>query len=52
MKVECPYCNASDYEIFDEIGGDGQDIEELCTCFECDKIFRIVYSPVSIEKDA
>lgn len=43
MSVKCPYCGESEYETFDTIGGDGEDYIELCTCFECDHTFEIVY---------
>lgn len=51
MKVKCPYCGRTDYDIFDIIGGNGEAIVELCTCFECDQTFFMEYELVSIEKE-
>lgn len=50
--IKCPYCGNDDFEIFDTIGGiDGEDMIQLCTCFECDKNFSIVYKFSHIEED-
>ena len=51
MKIKCPYCGSEEYETFDTTGGDGQAISELCSCFECDKTFRVIYAPDCIEKE-
>lgn len=51
MKVKCPYCGGSDYEIFDTVGGDGEAIIELCTCFDCDQTFFMEYELVRVEKE-
>lgn len=51
MSIKCPYCGKEDdYEIFDTIGGNGEDYIELCTCFECDKTFGIRYCCIEIMK--
>ena len=50
MSVKCPYCGESEYEIFDTIGGDGDEYFELCTCFECDHTFEIVYNFMGTHK--
>lgn len=52
MKIKCPYCGSTEYETFDTTGGDGQAISELCSCFECDKTFRVIYAPDCIEKES
>ena len=52
MKIKCPYCGSTEYETFDTVGGNGQAISELCACFECDKIFRVIYAPDCIEKES
>lgn len=52
MKVKCPYCGSDDYEIFDTVGGvDGENILELCTCFDCDQTFFMEYELVRIEEE-
>jgi transposase-like protein len=52
MKIKCPYCGSEDFENFDTVGGyDGEDMLQLCTCFDCDKNFRVVYKCVEVEKD-
>ena len=52
MEIKCPYCGSTEYETFDTTGGDGQAISELCSCFECDKTFRVIYAPDCIEKES
>ena len=52
MEIKCPYCGSEEYETFDTTGGDGQAISELCSCFECDKTFRVIYAPDCIEKES
>ena len=52
MEIKCPYCGSTEYEIFDDTGGAGQDISELCACFDCDKTFRVIYTPKCIEKES
>ena len=52
MKVKCPCCGSTEYETFGITGGDGQTISELCTCFECGEIFRVIYAPDCIEKES
>lgn len=51
MKIKCPYCGGSDYETFDTIGGDGENIIEFCTCFDCDHTFFVEYELMRIEKE-
>jgi DNA-directed RNA polymerase subunit RPC12/RpoP len=52
MRIECPYCGSNDYECFDTCGGYGEDIQELYSCFNCDKQFSITYTVGCIEKES
>lgn len=52
MEIKCPCCGSTEYETFGITGGDGQAISELCTCFECGEIFRVIYAPDCIEKES
>ena len=51
MQIKCPRCGSVEYECYDEIGGDGQDILELCVCMECDCDFHVHYRCYDIEED-
>ena len=50
MEIKCPFCGSTDFEVFDTIGGCGDNLEELCACFDCDETFRIVYKFDCIKK--
>ena len=43
MEIKCPYCGSEEYEVYDTCGGSGENIQELCTCFDCDKQFSVLY---------
>lgn len=50
MQIKCPYCGESEYEVFDTIGGDGDDYTEMCACFVCENHFDIKYKFIGVEK--
>lgn len=52
MKIECPYCGSEEFEVYDTCGGSGENIEELCVCFDCDKQFSIIYVADCVEKES
>ena len=52
MIIKCPYCGSKEYECFDTCGGDGDTIQELYTCFDCDKQFSAIYVFDRIEKES
>jgi transcriptional regulator NrdR family protein len=52
MKIKCPYCGSEEYEVYDTCGGSGEDIQERCTCFNCDKQFSVTYIVVCVEKES
>jgi hypothetical protein len=43
MIIKCPYCGSEEYEVYDTCGGSGENIQELCACFDCDKQFSVIY---------
>lgn len=51
MDIKCPYCSSDDFETFDIVGGGGRDVMELCSCYNCDGNFMVVYKFSSVEKD-
>ena len=52
MEIKCPYCGSTEYDVFDTEGGRGNAINELCVCYNCDKVFRVIYAPDCIEKES
>lgn len=52
MEIKCPYCGSEEYEVYDTCGGSGENIQELCTCFDCDKQFSVIYVVDCIEKES
>jgi transposase-like protein len=52
MKIKCPYCGSEEYDVYDICGGSGEDIQERCTCFNCDKQFSVTYIVVCVEKES
>lgn len=52
MKIKCPYCGSEEFEVYDTCGGSGENIEELCVCFDCDKQFSIIYVADCVEKES
>ena len=52
MKIKCPYCGSEEYEVYDTCGGSGENIEELCVCFDCDGQFSIIYVVDCVEKES
>ena len=52
MIVKCPYCGSEEYEVYDTCGGSGENIQELCSCFDCDKQFSVIYVIDCIEKES
>ena len=51
MEIKCPYCGSEEYEVYDTCGGSGENIQELCTCFDCDKQFSVLYVVDCIVKE-
>lgn len=49
-KIKCPYCGSENYERFDTCGEGTDAPRDLCSCFECDEIFDIVYKFSHVEK--
>ena len=52
MEIKCPYCGSEEYEVYDTCGGSGENIQELCTCFDCDKQFSVLYIVDCIVKES
>ena len=52
MEIKCPYCGSEEYEVYDTCGGSGENIQELCTCLDCDKQFSVIYVVDCIEKES
>ena len=52
MEIKCPYCGSEEYEVYDTCGGNGENIQELCTCFDCDKQFSVIYVVDCIVKES
>lgn len=52
MEIKCPYCGSEEYEVYDTCGGSGENIQELCTCFDCDKQFSVLYVVDCIVKES
>ena len=52
MEIKCPYCGSEEYEVYDTCGGSGENIQELCTCFDCDKQFSVIYVVDCIVKES
>ena len=52
MEIKCPYCGSDEYEVYDTCGGSGENIQELCTCFDCDKQFSVLYVVDCIVKES
>ena len=52
MEIKCPYCGSEEYEVYDTCGGSGENIQELCTCFDCDKQFSVTYVVDCIVKES
>ena len=52
VKIKCPYCGNEEYEIYDTRGGNGETIQELYACFDCDKQFSVIYVVDCIEKES
>lgn len=48
MKIKCPHCGSTDYDI-DEIQGSiaEEEIREECQCCECYKSFDIVVKTIN-----
>ena len=52
MEIKCPYCGSKEYEVYDTCGGNGENMQELCSCFDCDKQFSIIYVVDCIVKES
>jgi hypothetical protein len=52
MEIKCPYCGSEEYEVYDTCGGSGENIQELCACFDCDKQFSVLYVVDCIVKES
>ena len=52
MKIKCPYCGNEEFEVHDTCGGSGENIKELCVCFDCDGQFSIIYAVDCVEKES
>ena len=52
MEIKCPYCGSEEYEVYDTCGGSGENIQELCACFDCDKQFSVIYVVDCIVKES
>ena len=52
MTIKCPYCGSEEFEVYDTCGGSGENIEELCVCFDCDGQFSIIYVADCVEKES
>lgn len=52
MEIKCPYCGSEEYEVYDTCGGSGENIQELCACFNCDKQFSVIYVVDCIVKES
>lgn len=52
MEIKCPYCGSEEYEVYDTCGGNGENIQELCACLDCDKQFSVIYVVDCIVKES
>jgi transcriptional regulator NrdR family protein len=52
MEIKCPYCGSEEYEVYDTCGGSGENVQELCACFDCDKQFSVIYVVDCIVKES
>lgn len=52
MKIKCPYCESEEFEVYDTCGGSGENIQELCACFDCDKQFSVIYVVDCVVKES
>lgn len=52
MTIKCPYCGSEEYQVYDIIGGVGENIMELCACLDCDAQFSITYVVDCVEKES
>ena len=52
MEIKCPYCGSEEYEVYDTCGGSGENIQELCACFDCNKQFSVIYVVDCIVKES
>ena len=52
MEVKCPYCDSEEYEVYDTCGGNGENLQELCACFDCGKQFSVIYVADCIVKES
>jgi hypothetical protein len=41
--LKCPNCGSTEYDTVESWGGDGDTLEQLCICFDCDTQFIAVY---------
>ena len=52
MEIKCPYCGSEEYEVYDTCGGNGENVQELCACLDCDKQFSVIYVVDCIVKES